>query len=64
MYCLTIFRGDGFSTQITFANEKLVLMGLQTDSTKRGQSEVYTFPNNQNKMPLNDRELQEKKMFM
>jgi hypothetical protein len=46
MYCHTIFRGDRVNTQVTFANAKLVLMRIQTNSVKRGRSEVYTLHNN------------------
>ena len=56
----TIFRGDRVNTQVTSANEKLILIRLQSNSIKRGRSEVYTFPNNQNKSLLNDRQLQER----
>jgi len=41
MYCHTICRGDGVSKQVTFPNANLVLLGLQTDSTKRGRSDIY-----------------------
>jgi hypothetical protein len=50
MYCHNIFHGDGFNTHLWYANAKLVRMRLQTKSIKRGKSEVYTFPNNQNKI--------------
>jgi hypothetical protein len=44
-YCHTMFRGDGVYTQVTFANAKLVLMRIQTNSIKRGRFEVYTLYN-------------------
>jgi len=49
MYCHTIFRGDGVNTQLTFSNAKFVL-DTQINRIKRGRSEIYSFPNEQNKI--------------
>ena len=39
MYCQPIFRGDVIKHKFTFANAKLVLMRIKTDSIKRGPSD-------------------------
>jgi hypothetical protein len=49
---------------MTFAYEKLVLFGLQTNSKLLGRSDVYIFPTNQIKCLLNYRQLQERKVHI